>query len=113
MTSAAGSGGAVSARSGVTTTGTSWAAGNAVGSLAKRFRQPKTWLVLTSYCRATTDTDAPGANEAETISRLSASGQDLCRRVALKLVSITAFVDTSNPTTLTKASSLRQFEKRR
>ena len=44
---------------------------------------------------------------------LRASGHDLCRRLPLKLVSITAFVDTSNPTTLTKASSLRQVEKPR
>ena len=42
MMSAEGGGGAVSAWSGVTTTGTSWAAGNAVSSSAKRFRQPKT-----------------------------------------------------------------------
>ena len=53
-------------------------------------------LAFTSYRRATIDTDAPGANAASTISRLSASGHDLCRRLARGLVSITAFVDTSH-----------------
>lgn len=42
-----------------------------------RLRQLKTWLAFTSYCRATTDTDAPGANDAATISRFNASGQRL------------------------------------
>ena len=42
MMSVADSGGGVSARSGVTMTGTSWAPGNPVDSSVKRFRQPKT-----------------------------------------------------------------------
>jgi hypothetical protein len=32
------------------------------------------------YCSAKTETDAPGANDAVSISRLSTSGQHLCRR---------------------------------
>jgi hypothetical protein len=43
----------------------------------------KTRLVFTSYCRATTDTDAPGADAAATISRFSASGHTFRRTRAL------------------------------
>ena len=42
-----------------------------------RLRQLNTWLAFTSYCRATIDTEAPGANDAATISRFNASGQRL------------------------------------
>jgi len=35
-----------------------------------RRRQLNTWVALTSYWRATTETDAPGASEADTISTL-------------------------------------------
>ena len=51
-------------------------------------------MAFTSYRRATTDTDEPGANVAATISRFKASGHDRCRRRLL--VSITEFVDTSS-----------------
>jgi hypothetical protein len=54
-------------------------------------------LVFTSYCRATTDTDAPGTRQAATISRFSDSGHTLCRRFARKLVSIIEVVDTFHP----------------
>jgi len=47
------------------------------------------------YRRATTETDAPGASDAATISRLSASGHNPCRRLTRKLVSIFPIVDTS------------------
>jgi hypothetical protein len=44
------------------------------------------------------ETDEPGASEAATISRFSASGHDrLRRRRSAELVSITGFVDTSDP----------------
>ena len=59
-------------------------------------------MLFTLYRRATSDTDAPGANDAATISRLSASGQDQLCRFTLRLVSITELVDTSHrprPTT--------------
>jgi hypothetical protein len=59
-------------------------------------RHANTWLLFTSYCRATIDTEAPGANDAATISRLSASGQDRCCRLDLKFVSISELVDTSH-----------------
>jgi hypothetical protein len=75
-------------------------------------RHVKTMLVFTSYCRATTDTDAPGADAAATISRFSASGQDLCRRLTRSLVSITDFVDTSFDLAL-KAGSLSQITSNR
>ncbi len=55
----------------------------------------KTRLVFTSYCRATTDTDAPGADAAATISRFSASGHTFRRTRAL--VSIIGLVDTYHP----------------
>jgi hypothetical protein len=64
--------------------------------IAKRLCQLNTKFAFTSYCRATTETDAPGASEAAMISRLSASGQDRLRRRPLLFVSITAFVDTSH-----------------
>jgi hypothetical protein len=51
---------------------------------------------IASYCRATIETDAPGANDAATISRFSASGQRLRRR-PVAVVPITAFVDTFRP----------------
>jgi len=35
----------------------------------------ETWLVFTSYCRATIDTEAPGTAHAATIARFSASYQ--------------------------------------
>jgi hypothetical protein len=40
----------------------------------------KTWFALTSYWRATFDTEAPGTRVAATISRFTASGQRLFRR---------------------------------
>jgi hypothetical protein len=43
-------------------------------------RQRKTWLALTSYWRATTETEAPGKQVAATISRFSADGHRLFRR---------------------------------
>src|SRR6056297_452045 len=57
----------------------------------------KTWLALTSYWRATTDTEAPGFNVAATISRLSASGQRLFRRRLPSLVSTSDIMGTSPP----------------
>jgi hypothetical protein len=60
--------------------------GLAFGAAAIRhFRQVNTKLMFTSYCRATTDTDAPGTRDAATISRLSA------------FVAIISLVDTSHP----------------
>ena len=53
-----------------------------------------TWFALTSYRRATTDTDEPGANEAATISRFNASGHRLLVRRP-PFVPISKFVDTS------------------
>jgi hypothetical protein len=89
-------------------TGTSPAAAGAgagtngdAGAVAKgnRLRQPNTWLALTSYWRATTETEAPGTHDAATISRFSASGQRLLRRrsgfVSTFFVSMFASVDTS------------------
>lgn len=64
----------------------------------------KTRLVFTSYCRATTDTEAPGADAAATISRLSASGQT--RRRGRGLVSIIPVVDTYPHSAAAKADSL-------
>lgn len=61
-----------------------------------RLRQLKTWSAFTSYCRATVDTEAPGANDAATISRFNASGQRLYARAA-PFVPIIRFVDTSTP----------------
>jgi hypothetical protein len=52
------------------------------------------WFALTSYSRATTETDAPGRNVAATISRFSASGQRLLRRFP-PLVSTSDIVGTS------------------
>jgi hypothetical protein len=104
---------AVPTRPGVTITGTSCAAGDAPGAAPKRFRQAKTRLVLTPYCRATIDTGAPGPNDAETISRLSAFGHDLPRRLTFKLVSIIAFVDTSITTPVTRAVNLSQIRQQK
>src|SRR5271165_5534298 len=53
----------------------------------------ETRLVFTSYCRATTETDAPGADAAATISRFSSS--DHTFRLTPLLVSMVALVDTS------------------
>jgi len=61
-----------------------------------RRRHPETWFAFTSYCCATTDTDAPGANAAVTISRFNAAGHRLRRRFP-PLVSISAIVSTSLP----------------
>ena len=47
--------------------------------------------------RATSETDDPGANDAATISRFSASGHARLRRRPVAVVSITNFVDTSRP----------------
>ncbi len=47
---------------------------------------------VTLYCRAITETDAPGTDAAATISRFSASGQTFRR--TLFLVSIISLVDT-------------------
>jgi len=63
-------------------------------------------LVFTLYWRATTDTEAPGAAAAATISRLSASGQDLCRRLGPAFVSIIEFVDTSHTTNIIMQASI-------
>ena len=49
-----------------------------------------------------TETEAPGESDAAAISRLSASGHDLCQRLTLKLVSTTVFMNTSNSTIATK-----------
>src|SRR4029078_31720 len=68
-----------SSGSGVIVTGTNAGVATSVAA-RKRRRQAKTWLALTSYCRATTETDAPGRDVAATISRFSASGQRLFRR---------------------------------
>ncbi len=76
-------------------------------------RQLNTWLAFTSYCRATTDTDAPGTNDAATISRFSASGHDRCRRLSRKLVPIIDVVDTSHSTVATKTISLGQIQQQR
>jgi hypothetical protein len=103
---------AVCIRSGVTTTGTSCGGAARAQACPYRLRHVKTMLVFTSYCRATTDTDAPGADAAATISRFSASGQDLCRRLTRSLVSITDFVDTSFDLPL-KAGSLSQINSNR
>ena len=74
-----------------TNTGTN--AGVATSAAArKRRRQAKTWLALTSYCRATTETDAPGRDVAATISRFSASGQRLFRRRSALFVSTSDIV---------------------
>jgi hypothetical protein len=53
-------------------------------------------LALTSYCRATTETDAPGRDVAATISRFSASGQRLFRRRSALFVSTSDIVGTSS-----------------
>jgi len=79
---------AVSARSGVTTSDTSWAAGNALAHRRDASASQKPRLMLTSFCRATTNTDASGASDAATISRLSASDHDPCRRLPLKLAGV-------------------------
>ena len=60
-------------------TGRNCGAGDASAVLLNSLRQVKTKLVFTSYCRATTDTDAPGADAAATISRFSASGHTFRR----------------------------------
>jgi len=70
--------------------------GNGSPALENRRRHPETWFAFTSYCCATTDTDAPGANAAVTISRFNASGHRLRRRLP-PLVSISAIVGTSLP----------------
>ncbi len=76
-------------------------------------RHANTWLLFTSYCRTTTDTEAPGISDAATISRFSASGQDRCRRLTLKLVSMIEVVDTfhlsrlRSPTTSVAAGARR------
>ena len=88
-------GGVAHGGSGITITGTNCGAREVCAASPKRLRQVKTRLVFTSYRRATAETDAPGASDAATISRLSASGHDLCRRVTRKLVSICSIVDTS------------------
>jgi len=61
----------------------------------KCWRQVKARFVITSYLRATTEADAPGASDAATISRLSASDHNLYRRLTRKLVSISPIVVTS------------------
>src|SRR6476620_437486 len=58
--------------------------------------EAKTWLALMSYCRATTETDAPGRDVAATISRFSASGQRLFRRRSALFVSTSDIVGTSS-----------------
>ena len=95
MMSAGVVGGVATGESGTTITGTSYGAREACDISPMRLRQVKTRLVFTSYFRATTETDAPGASDAATISHLSASGHNLCRRLTRKLVSIISIVDTS------------------
>src|ERR1700723_2293624 len=70
-------------------------------------------LVFTSYCRATTDTDAPGTRHAATISRLSASGHTFSRRFARKLLSIISVVDTFHPQVTMPGSSPKSSNPRR
>ena len=62
-----------------------------------------TWFALTSYRRATTETEVPGAKDAATISRFNASGHRLLVRPPF--VPIINFVDTS---TSRAASDQRQ-----
>lgn len=58
----------------------------------------KTRLAFTSYCRATTDTDAPGANAAATISRFSALRPHFFSVLPVCwVVSIIELVDTYHP----------------
>ena len=66
-------------------------------------------MAFTSYCRATTETDAPGANDAATISRLIASGQDRRPRPDRTLVPIIGFVDSSHHTVAKRTASLAQI----
>jgi len=100
VSEAAGVGAAAASTSGadVIVTGTSPGIddedGNGPPALEKRRRHPETWFALTSYCRATIETDAPGANAAATISRFSASGHRLRRRFPPP-VSISDIVGTS------------------
>src|SRR4029078_2233837 len=84
-----------SSGSGVIVTGTNAGVATSVAA-RKRRRQAKTWLALTSYCRATTETDAPGPDVAATISRFSVSGQRLFRRRSSSLVSTSDIVGTSS-----------------
>ena len=74
-----------SLRSGVTTTGTIDGSADAADVSLYRLRHVKTMLVFTPYCWATAETEAPGADAAATISRFSASGQDLCCRLTRSL----------------------------
>ena len=104
--SANGAGGAVTVERGVTTKGTRLGAGEVCDAVPYRLRQVNTMLVFTLYWRATTDTEAPGAAAAATISRLSASGQDLCRRLGPAFVSIIEFVDTSHTTNIIMQASI-------
>ena len=78
-------------KSGVLVTGTSYGtASTAIPTKCRR--QLKSRLVLTSYCRATAETGALGADAAATISRLSGAGHTRRRRL---MVSIIPGVDTS------------------
>ncbi len=79
----------------MTVTGSNCGAVDASAVLLNSLRQVKTRLVFTSYCRATTDPDAPGADAAATISRFSASSHTF--RLARSLVSTIGLVDTYHP----------------
>jgi hypothetical protein len=76
---------------------------------------PVKYLVrFTSYCRATSETDAPGANDAATISRFSASGHERLRRRPVAVVPITDFVDTYRSHAAKhhiRLGEIRRFEK--
>jgi hypothetical protein len=86
--------------------GTRLGAGEVCDAVPYRLRQVNTMLVFTLYWRATTDTEAPGSPAAATISRFSASGQDLCRRLGFAFVSIIEFVDTSHTTNIIMPASI-------
>jgi hypothetical protein len=72
----------------------------------KRFRQANTWLALTPYRRATSETEAPATCVAATISRFSASGHERYRRRPLKFLSINEIVDTSATIEADQAASV-------
>ena len=77
-----------------------------VGDVVGQGMQLNTMLVFTLYWRATTDTEAPGAAAAATISRFSASGRDLSCRLGPAFVSIIEFVDTSHTAIIIMQASI-------
>jgi hypothetical protein len=58
----------------------SWQTRRLIRSFAIALAQLKTWFAFTSSCRATIETDEPGANDAATISRFGSSGHERCLR---------------------------------